>query len=87
MVTRVLMTGIVWLILAAGPAWALSDGDNGGQWVQAPTRQKLQVANVLSRELGSDPGKVIECLDKIFADPKNGTLSIRDAAQQCRNQK
>jgi hypothetical protein len=77
---------IVGLVLVAGPAWALSDADTGGQWVQAPSPQKIQVANILSRELGGDPWKYLQCLDKIFADPANANLAIRDAAQQCKAQ-
>jgi hypothetical protein len=77
---------IVGLVLLAGPAWALSDADSGGQWVQAPSPQKIQVANILSRELGGDPWKYVQCLDKIFADPANAKLAIRDAAQQCKTQ-
>ena len=55
MAKRTVVTVIVGLFLMAGPAWALSDADNGGQWVQAPTRQKIQVADILSRDLGGDP--------------------------------
>jgi hypothetical protein len=77
---------IVGLVLLAGPAWALSDADTGGQWVQAPSPQKIQVANILSRELGGDPWKYVQCLDKIFTDPANAKTSIRDAAQQCKAQ-
>ena len=77
---------VVGLILWAAMAWALSDADNGGQWIQAPSRQKIEVANILSRELGGDPSKYLQCLDKVFADPKNANLSIRQAAQQCKAQ-
>ena len=77
---------IIWLILAAGPAWALSDGDVGAMWIQAPTHQKIQVVNILSRELGLDPGKLQQCLDKTFADPANKGKTIRDAARECKIQ-
>ncbi|MCX5732761.1 MAG: hypothetical protein NTW68_00350 [candidate division NC10 bacterium] len=77
---------IIWLILAAGPAWALSDGDVGSLWIQAPTHQKIQVVNILSRELGLDPGKIQQCLDKTFADPANEGKTIRDAARECKAQ-
>ena len=77
---------IVGLVLVAGLAWALSDADSGGQWVQAPSPQKIQVANILSRELGGDPWKYVQCLDKIFADPAKANTMIRDAAQQCKAQ-
>jgi hypothetical protein len=77
---------IVSLVLATGPAWALVDADTGALWVQASSRQKIQVANILSRELGGDPLKYLQCLDKTFADPKNASMSIREAAQQCKAQ-
>ena len=86
MARRVVGALIVSLVLAAALAWALSDADNGGQWIQAPSRQKIEVANILSRELGGDPSKYLQCLDKVFADPKNANLSIRQAAQQCKAQ-
>ncbi|MFI5338722.1 MAG: hypothetical protein ACHQ7N_02650 [Candidatus Methylomirabilales bacterium] len=86
MARRVLGALVVGLALAAGPAWALSDADTGTQWVQASSRQKIEVANILSRGLGGDPGKYVQCLDKAFADPKNAGMTIREAAQQCKSQ-
>ena len=77
---------IIWLILAAGPAWALSDGDVGSLWIQAPMHQKIQLVNILSRELKLDPEKLQECLDKTFADPANEGKTILDAAQECKAQ-
>jgi len=76
----------VGLVLLAGLAWALSDADSGALWVQARSPQKIQVANILSRELGGDPWKYVQCLDKIFTDPANTKLTIRDAAEQCKTQ-
>jgi hypothetical protein len=75
------------LLAMAGPAWALSDGDTGGVWIQAPFQQKIQVTNILSRELGVDPGKLQQCIDKTFADSANVGKTIREAAQQCKEQK
>ena len=86
MAKRVVGGLIVSLILAAGPAWALVDADTGALWVQSSSPQKIQVANILSRELGGDPMKYVQCLDKTFSDPKNATMSIREAAQQCKAQ-
>ena len=77
---------IVWLILAAGPAWALSDGDVGSLWIQAPMHQKIQLVNILSRELKLDPAKLQQCLDKTFEDPANEGKTILDAAQECKAQ-
>ena len=73
------------LILAAGAAWALSEADTGLEWVAAPTRQKIQVANILSRQLGGDPLAYVKCLDEMF--PPGGanlTVTIQAAAQECR---
>jgi len=82
---RAILAGVVLgLGLAAGTAWALSEADTGAEWVQAPSPQKIQVANILSRQLGADPWKLVQCLDQTFAGGANPTLTIRDAAQQCR---
>ncbi len=75
-----------WVLAMAMPAWALSDGDTGGVWIQATFNQKIQVTNILSRDLGVDPAKLQECLDKTFADPNNTGKTIREAAQQCKEQ-
>lgn len=83
---RVFGALIVSLVLTAGLAWALVDADTGALWVQASSPQKIQVASILSRELGGDPMKYVQCLDKIFADPKNANMTIREAAQQCKAQ-
>lgn len=72
------------LALAAGPAWALTDADTGEAWQAAPTRQKIQLANILSRQLGGDPQAYVTCLDALFAQRANQPMLIRDAAQQCR---
>lgn len=75
-----------WLLAMAGLAWALSEGDTGGVWIQASFQQKIQLTNVLSRSLGLDPAKLQQCLDKTFADPNNTGKTIREAAQQCKEQ-
>jgi hypothetical protein len=54
--------------------------------VQAPSKQKTQVANILSRQLGGDPWKYVQCLDKTFADPTKASVTIRDAAKECKVQ-
>jgi len=86
MAVRLVGALIAGLVAMAGPAWALSDADGGGEWVQAPFQQKIQVTNILSRELGMDPARLQECLGKTFADPANAGKTIRDAAQQCKEQ-
>jgi hypothetical protein len=83
MARRAIGVLIVGLVLTTVPAWALSDGDGGNAWIAAPTRQQIQVANILSRELGVDPGKLQQCIDKTFADPANAGKTIREAARQC----
>ena len=76
----------VWLLAMAGPAWALSDGDTGGVWIQASFNQRIQVTNILSRDLGVDAAKLQQCIDKTFADPNNTGRTIREAAQLCKEQ-
>ncbi len=76
----------VGLLAVAGLAWALSDGDTGGVWIQSTFNQKIQVTNILSRDLGVDPEKLQQCIDKVFADPTNTGKTIRSAAQQCQEQ-
>jgi len=84
---RVLVGALTaWLLAVAGLAWALSDGDTGGVCIQAPFNQKIQVTNILSRDLGVDPAKLQQCLDKVFADPNNKGKTIREAGQQCKEQ-
>lgn len=84
MARRVMAALIVGLVLTAAPAWALSEGDGGGVWIQAPFQQKIQVTNVLSRELGVDPAKLQHCLEKTFGNPANAGKTIREAARQCK---
>lgn len=84
MARRTMAALIVGLVLTAAPAWALSDGDGGGVWIQAPLQQKIQVTNILSRELGVDPAKLQQCLEKTFGDPANAGKTIREAARQCK---
>jgi len=84
MARRVMAALIVGLVLTAAPAWALSDGDEGGVWIQAPFQQKIQVTNILSRELRVDPAKLQQCLEKTFGDPANAGKTIREAARQCK---
>jgi hypothetical protein len=86
MAKRVFSALVVGLVLTAGLAWALSEADIGGVWIQATFNQRIQVANILSREFKIDPGKLLECLEKVFADPANGNMTIRDAAQKCKAQ-
>jgi hypothetical protein len=75
---------VVGLFLAAGPAWALSEGDVGVVWIQATFNQRIQVVNILSLEFNMDPRKLQECLGKMFDDPANGNMTIRDAAEKCK---
>jgi len=73
------------LALAAGPAWALVEADTGAEWLQASSREKIALANILSRALGGDPWAYVQCLDKIFTPGSpNLSLSIGEAARQCK---
>ncbi len=72
------------LLLAAGPAWALTEADTGAEWVQAPTPQKIRLGNILSRQLGGDPLAYVKCLDETFGGGANATMTIQAAAQDCR---
>ena len=86
--TRTLVGVLTAAVVAmAGPAWALSGGEPGSVWIQAPFNQRIQVTNILSRELSVDPAQLQQCLDKIFADPANAGKTIRAAAQECKEQK
>jgi hypothetical protein len=87
MMRAVFVALLAWLFAMAGAAWALSEADTGGAWIQAPFNQRIQVANILSRDLGLDPAKLQQCLDKTFADPANTGKAIRTAAQECKEQK
>ena len=86
MAKGVLSALVVALVLAVGPAWALSEGDVGVVWIQATFNQRIQVVNILSLEFKMDPRKLQECLGKMFEDPANGNMTIRDAAQKCKAQ-
>jgi hypothetical protein len=72
------------LTLMAGSAWALSDADTGALWAQASTNQKIQIANILSRDLKMDPRELESCLDRILQEPANAAMVIREAAQLCK---
>lgn len=86
MTGRTLFSAFALFLVVSTCAWALSDGDSGGAWIQAPSPQKIQVTNILSRDLGVDPGKLQECLEKTFAKPANVGKSIREAAHACKTQ-
>ncbi len=73
-------------MVLAGVAWALSPGDSGAVWIQAPSAQKNAVVNILSRQLSVDPGKLQACLAKFFSDSSNTSTSIQDAAKTCKEQ-
>ena len=87
MVVRLVILLIGGLLAFAGPAWALSEADTGGSWIQAPFQQKIQVTNVLSRVLGMNPEKLQQCLEKKFADPANSDKTILSVGQECKEEK
>ena len=72
------------LALAAGSAWALVGADTGAEWVQAGNRDKISLANILSREVGGDPWALYQCLDKLFgAAGANRQMTIQEGARLC----
>ncbi len=81
---RVLGGLIVGLALLAGEAWAIVGADTGGVWVQASTKDKIQLTNIISRELGGNPEMYQNCLDKMFQDPANLNKTIIEVAKECR---
>lgn len=73
------------MALAAGPAWALVGADTGAEWIQANSREKLGLANILSREVGGDPWVLYQCLDKLFGpDSPSLKMTIQEGARRCR---
>jgi hypothetical protein len=75
---------IAGLALWGAEAWAIVAADVGGVWVQAQWKDKIQLTNILSRELGGDPGMYLNCLEKTFQDPANATKTIMEAAKECK---
>ena len=70
---RVLGAVIVALALGGGEAWAIVSADVGGVWVQAPWKDKFDLTNKISLELGGAPDLYLHCLEKTFQDPANLT--------------
>ncbi len=81
---RVLAVLIVGMALAGGNAWAIVGADIGGVWVQATWKDKLELTNIISRELGGSPDMYLNCLEKMFQDPTNLNKTILEAAKECK---
>ena len=81
---RVLGALVVGLALLAGEAWAIVGADIGGVWVQATTKDKIELTNIISFELGGDPQMYQNCLDKMFQDPANLNKTIIEVAKECK---
>jgi len=81
---RVLGALIVGLALCGAEAWAIVTADVGGVWVQAQWKDKIQLTNIISRELGGSPEIYLNCLEKTFQDPANAGKTIMEAAKECK---
>jgi hypothetical protein len=81
---RALGVLIVGLALWVGEAWAIVGADTGGVWVQATWNAKLQLTNIISRELGGSPDMYLNCLEKMFQDPANLNRTIIEVAKECK---
>ena len=75
---------MAWLVLVGGPAWAIVGADIGGVWVQATWKDKFELTNIISRELGGSPDMYLNCLEKMFQDPANLNKTILEAAKECK---
>ncbi len=80
-ICQILMAG---LVLVGGHAWAIVGADIGGVWVQATWKDKLELTNIISRELGGSPDMYLNCLENMFQDPTNLNKTILQAAKECR---
>jgi len=81
---RVLGALVVGVALLAGEAWAIVGADTGGLWVQATTKDKIELTNIISFELGGDPQMYQNCLDKMFQDSANLNKTIIEVAKECK---
>ncbi len=76
--------------LLAGSAlgWRTADAivaaDTGGVWVQAPLKNRIELTNILSRDLGGDPTMYLHCVDQTFRNPAAANETILAAAKACR---
>lgn len=66
-------------------AEALTAADKGFNWVAAPFAQRIQLTNVLSRDVGAEPREIQACLEKVFNTQDQQILSqtIKDALKLC----
>ena len=75
---------IVGLALVGGQAWAIVGADIGGLWVQATWKDKIELTNIISFQLGGSPEMYLNCLEKMFQDPANLNKTIIEAAKECK---
>lgn len=75
---------IVGMALVGAQAWAIVGADIGGVWVQATWKDKFELTNIISRELGGSPDMYLNCLEKLFQDPANLNKTILEAAKECK---
>jgi hypothetical protein len=81
---QVLSVLVLGLAVWAGQAWAIVGADVGGVWVQATWQAKLELTNIISRELGGSPDMYLNCLEKTFQNPANSNKMIIEAAKECK---
>lgn len=72
------------LVGMAGDTWAIVGADTGGVWVQSTWKEKTELTNIISFELGGNPQMYLDCLEKTFRNPANANEKIIDAAKACR---
>ncbi len=70
--------------LMTGTAWGIVGADTGGVWIESSWKDKIELTNIISRELGGSPEMYLNCLEKTFQDSANTNLTIIDAAKACR---
>jgi hypothetical protein len=75
---------IVGLALSVGQAWAIVGADVGGVWVQSSWKDKTELTNIISFELGGSPEFYLNCLEKAFQDPANSNKTVIEAAKECK---
>ena len=78
------LTLLVTSVLPTGEAAALAGADTGGMWVQAPWKNKIELTNVISRELGGKPSMYLDCLEKTFRNSARSDETILQAAKACK---
>ena len=81
----ILLSGfLAGIALGVRRAEAIVGADTGVVWVQAPWKNRIELTNILSRELGGVPSMYLRCVDRTFRIPAAAHETILAAAQACR---